>query len=71
MDFIKAMLKSKGKDTTLVVVAQLTKYAYFHFSNSSLLNIGGKRAFLDTVYKLHRMLQGIISNRYIIFTSQV
>ena len=71
MDFIESLSKSEGKDTILVVVDRLTKYIHFipltHLYSAQ--NVA--RSFLDAVYKLHGMPEGIISNRDKIFTSQV
>lgn len=74
MDFIEALPKSEGKDTIMVVVDRLTKYAHFfalaHPYSAYLLQLVA-RAFLDTVYKLHGLPKGIVSDRDKIFTSEV
>ncbi|KAD6454665.1 hypothetical protein E3N88_09371 [Mikania micrantha] len=70
MDFVSGLLKVKGKDTILVVVDRLTKYAPFiplsHPYGASQVAL----AFLDTVFKLHGCPQTIVSDRDPIFLSQ-
>jgi hypothetical protein len=65
------MPKSDGKDTILVVVDKLTKYAHFiplshPFTTKNIVQI-----FLDNVFKLHGLPLAIITNRDRIFTSQL
>jgi hypothetical protein len=71
MDFIEALLRSEGKDTILVVVDKLTKYAHFiplshPFTTKTIVQI-----FLDNVLKLHGLPLAIITDRDRIFTSQL
>jgi hypothetical protein len=71
MDFIEALLRSEGKDTILVVVDKLTKYAHFiplshPFTTKTIVQI-----FLDNVLKLHGLPLAIIIDRDRIFTSQL
>jgi len=42
MDFIEGLPKAKGKDTILVTVDRMTKYAHF-FSLSSIYGEGGSK----------------------------
>lgn len=69
MDFIKALPKSEGKDTIMMVVGRLIKYTYFISLTHSYTAQEIARAFLDTIYKLYEMSQDIISHRNKIFTS--
>lgn len=71
MDFIEALPKSEGKDTILVVVDQLTKYAHFIFLTHPYSTQEVARTFLNTMYKLYGMPQDIISDKDRIFTNQV
>lgn len=71
MDFIKALPKSKGKDTIWVLMDRLTKYAHFIFLTHPYSTQEVATAFLDTMYKLYGMPQDIISDRDRIFTNQV
>jgi hypothetical protein len=69
MDFIEALPKSEGKDTILVVVDKLTKYAHFiplihPFTTKHIVQV-----FIDNVFKLHGLPQAIITDRDKIFTS--
>ncbi len=71
MDFIEALPKSENRDTILVVVDKLTKYAYFIPLIHPYTALVVAKAFLNIVYKLHGMPRGIISDRDKVFTSQV
>jgi hypothetical protein len=71
MDFIEALPKSDGKDTILEVVDKLTKYAHFvplshPFTTKHIVQI-----FIDHVFKLHGLPLAIITDRDMIFTSQL
>jgi Integrase zinc binding domain/Integrase core domain len=70
MDFIEKLPKSEGKDTILVVVDKLTKYAYFlplahPFSAPQVVKL-----FINNVHKLHEVPKYIVSDRDKIFTSE-
>jgi hypothetical protein len=71
MDFIEALSKSEGKDTILVVVDKLVKYAHFiamshPFTTSKVVHL-----FIDNVFKLHGLPLIIITDRDRIFTSHL
>jgi hypothetical protein len=71
MDFIEGLPKSEDKDTILVVVDKLTKYAHFislshPFTTKTMVQI-----FLDHIFKLHGLPVVIITDRDRIFTSQL
>jgi hypothetical protein len=71
MDFIEGLPKSEDKDTILVVVDKLTKYAHFislshPFTTKTMVQI-----FLDHIFKLHGLPVVIITDKDRIFTSQL
>jgi hypothetical protein len=71
MDSIEALPRSEGKDTILVVVDKLTKYAHFislshPFTTKTIVQI-----FIDNVFKLHGLPLAIITDKDRIFTSQL
>lgn len=71
MDFIEALPKLEGKDTVLVVIDLLTKYAKFLSLTHPFTASSVARAFLDTVYKLHGLPRTILTDRDKVFTSQI
>lgn len=68
MDFIEHLLKSKGKDTILVV-CRFTKYAHFLPLSHPFTGSAMAKVFLDNVYKLHGAPQTVVSNRDKVFAS--
>jgi hypothetical protein len=71
MDFIEVLPKYEGKDTILVVVDKLTKYAHFiaiihPFTTRTVVQL-----FIDNVFRLHGLPLVIINDRDRIFTSQL
>jgi transposase InsO family protein len=71
MDFIETLPKSEGKDTILIVVDKLIKYAHFiplshPFTTKIIVQL-----FIDNVFKLHGLPLAIITDRDRIFTSQL
>ncbi len=70
MDFIEALPKTEGKDTILVIVDRLTKYAHFVPMKHPFSTMDVARLFMDTVYKLHGCPKSIVTDRDKIFTSQ-
>ena len=69
MDFIKGLLKSKGRDSILVVVDRLTKFAYFIGLTHRFTAQDVARLFLDQVVKVHGVPKTIISDRDKVFSS--
>nr|CAD1832617.1 unnamed protein product [Ananas comosus var. bracteatus] len=69
MDFIESLPKSEGKDTILVVVDRLMKYAHFLPLRHPFSAIDVAKAFMGIVYKLHGCLESIVFDRDKVFTS--
>jgi transposase InsO family protein len=70
MDFIEALPKSEGKDTILVEVDKLMKYAHFIAMSHPFRTRVVVQLFIDNVFKLHGLLLIIIIDQDRIFTSQ-
>jgi Integrase core domain len=69
MDFIGGLPKSEGKDVIMVIIDKLTKYYYLLSLSHPFKAVTVVEAFLETIYKLHGLPQGIITDRDPIFTS--
>lgn len=69
MDFIVGLPKSDGKEVILTVVDKLTKYAHFISLSHPFKAREVATEFLNTVYKLHGLPKGIITDRDPILTS--
>lgn len=63
MDFVEGLSKSEGKDSILVVVDRLTKFAHFIGLTHPYTAQEVARVFLDRVVKLHGTPKTIISDR--------
>ncbi|GJU29374.1 ty3-gypsy retrotransposon protein [Tanacetum coccineum] len=63
MDFIEALPLSQNKSVILVVVDRLCKYAHFIPLSHPYTASNVAQAFLDNVYKLHRLPSTIVSGR--------
>lgn len=71
MDFIDGLPLSDGKSVILVVVDRLSKAAHFIALKHLYSAISVARAFLDNIFKLHGMPRSIVSDRDVVFTSEV
>ena len=63
MDCIKGLSMSYGKDTILVVVDKLTKYAHFIRVRKTNSTKETTEAFWKNVYKLHGFPKIIVSDK--------
>lgn len=63
MDFITGLPKSNGKEVIFVVVDRLIKYIHFIALGHPYSAMTVAEVFLDIVYKLHGMLERIVSDR--------
>ncbi|KAL2251676.1 UNVERIFIED_CONTAM: Transposon Ty3-G Gag-Pol polyprotein [Sesamum indicum] len=70
MDFIEGLPSSEGKDSILVIVDRLTKYAHFIALKHPYTATTIAKVFFDSVYKLHGLPVSIISDRDKVFTSR-
>ncbi|GJR39964.1 putative mitochondrial protein [Tanacetum coccineum] len=63
MDFIDGLPSSQGKTVIFVIVDRLSKYAHFVALSHPYTAPQVAQAFLDHAYKLHGLLQTIVSDR--------
>jgi transposase InsO family protein len=69
MDFVEGLPRSKNANCILIFVDKFTRYAHFialshHYTAATVAAL-----FMDSMYKVHGLPAGIISNRDPIFTS--
>ena len=67
MDFIEKLPKSVGKDTIMVVVDRLSKYAHFVTLSHLFSVITVAQAFMDHIYRLYGIPNTIVSDRDKVF----
>lgn len=70
MDFIPHLPPSQGQTIILIVVDQLSKYAYFSELGTHITTSMVAEVFLRDVCKLHEMPLNIIFDRDPLFVSQ-
>ena len=70
LDFIEGLPKLEGKDVILVVVDRMSKYAHFLTLAHPFTALHVAQVYLDQIYKLHGLLQTIVSDRDRIFLSR-
>jgi len=63
VDFITKLLLVAGKDAILVVCNRLFKMTYFVAMTEGTLAKGLARLFRDNIWKLHRLLESVVSDR--------
>ena len=61
--FITKLLVVAGKDAILVVCDQLSKMTHFVATTEGTLAEGLARLFRDNIWKLHRLLESVVSDR--------
>lgn len=69
MDFISGLPNSHGKDTILVIVDRMSKYAHFIALSHPYSALSIAQLFLDQFYRLHGLPKSIVSDRDPIFLS--
>lgn len=69
MDFIERLPCSRGKSVILIAVNHLTKYGHFLELAHPFITATVAQEFLNSVCKLHSMLDSIISERDRVFVS--
>ena len=63
VDLITELPQSHGYDSILVTVDRLSKQAHFIHTTSNITSLGVARLFRDGVWKLHGLLEEVISDR--------
>jgi len=63
VDFITKLLVSKGHDSILVVCDRFSKMLHFVATTEKMMAEGLARLFRDNVWKLHGLLESVISDR--------
>lgn len=70
MNFITGLPKSNAKEVIMVVVDHLTKYAHFIALNHPYTALIVAQAYMDIVFKLHRLPNSIVSDKDLFFLSK-
>ena len=71
MDFITKLPLVVGKDVILVVCDMLSKMTYFVATTKGTLAEGLARLFRDNMWKLHGLLESIVSDRGLQFAAEM
>jgi hypothetical protein len=71
MDFIEGLPKSRQYNTILVIIDKFSKYEHFLPLSHPYTAASVAKTFMDHIYKLHGMLEVIISDKDRIFTSNL
>ena len=70
LDFIEGLPKSRGKDTILVVVDRLSKYAHFLPLSHPFSAVTVAQLYFDNIFKLHGIRKTMVSDRGKVFINQ-
>ena len=70
IDFIEGLPKSRGKDTILVVVDRLSKYAHFLPLSHPFSAVGVAQVYFEHNYKLQGLPRTIVSDRDKVFLNR-
>jgi hypothetical protein len=62
VDFIVELPESQGHDTIMVVVDSVRKQAHFIETHTTVTALGAAQLYLQHVWKIHGLLQTMISN---------
>ena len=71
VDFITKLLLVAGKDVILVVCNRLSKMTYFVTTTEGTSVEGLARLFRDNIWKLHKLLENIVSDRRLQFVAEI
>ena len=63
VDLITELPQSHGYDSILIAVDRLSKQAHFIATTSDITALGVARLFRDGIWKLHSLLEEVISDR--------
>ena len=71
VDFITKLLIVAGKDEILVVYDKLSKITYFVVTIEGTMAEGLARLFRDNIWRLHRLLESVVSDRGLQFAVEL
>jgi len=70
MDFIERLPTSQGRDTILVVIDRLSKYAHFMPPSHPFIGVTMAQLYFEHVFRLHGFPRTIVSDRDRILLNQ-
>ena len=71
VDFITKLLMVAGKDVILVVCDRLSKITHFVVTTEGTTAKGLARLFRDNVWRLHGLLESVVSDRELQFAAEL